>query len=62
MVELRWIERPSQIQAADGPFVRIERALQSRKVLAGAISGPSGVEIRPALWTEWADVPVVQEL
>lgn len=57
MVELRWLTRPRKVILADGiqHTAHVERVLQYRQYLDRGTHEPLFD------WTEWQDVPCVQE-
>jgi hypothetical protein len=70
MIQLRWLERPTDrtIQNDWGHSQTVrERVLQYRQeldriVYSGAPGDTRNVQNREIFWTEWRDVPVVDEL
>lgn len=64
MIELRWLERKTGKQLMDGYgfyYDETERVLQQRVRYQQERWVTDGGAVKEMAWTEWADIPVVEE-
>lgn len=64
MIELRWLERKTGKQLMDGYgffYDETERVLQQRVRYQQERWGTDGTLVKEMTWTDWADIPVVEE-